>query len=105
MFSANSIKKRYFRVQLEKDGKELILDLKPPSMRIMRQLTDAYKKGTKEDVTAVDDIIEAVQAILNKNKTGYKVGRDWVEEMSIDQIRNILQAYIAWTNDTRETKN
>jgi hypothetical protein len=43
--------------------------------------------------------------ILSKNKKGYKISDEVVDELDFDQMQQILMAYFEWLSKEQNSKN
>ncbi len=106
MFDVSQIAKRYFDIRLTVEDDEgmhkLELQLEPPTVKQLGKLT-AVAKASEED--AVAELKEAVRSILSKNKAGYIVPNEYVDNLDIDQLTGILMAYMAWVGKEKQKKN
>ncbi len=98
MFDINTISKRYFNIKL--DG--LVLDVEPPKIKVLRKIVSLTKDKSEE---TMDNLTEAVRMILNKNKSGYHVPDEVVDELDFDQLMEILTAYFTWMNGVKNSPN
>lgn len=98
MFDINTISKRYFRIKIN----NIEIDVEPPKLKTLRKIT-SLAKAKNED--AIDDLIEAVKIMLSKNKLGYQVQDDLVDELDFDQLLEILTAYFKWIGEVRNSPN
>lgn len=53
----------------------------------------------------MEDLAEAVVMILNKNKSGYKITSELVDELDLDQMNEILTAYFEWLSKEKNSPN
>lgn len=106
MFDVSQIAKRYFDIRLtvkDDDGEHKIeLQVEPPTVKQLNNLV-AVSKADPAD--AIPELREAVRSILSKNKTGYKVPTEYVNNLDIDQLKGILTAYMAWVGKEKQEKN
>lgn len=98
MFDINIVAKRYFEVKLN----DMILEIEPPKLKTLKKIT-SLSKARNED--AMDDLAEAVGMILSKNKAGYKVPQELIDELDLDQMNEVLTAYFQWLNKEKNSKN
>jgi hypothetical protein len=99
MFDISLVSKRYFEVKFENG---LSLKVEPPKLGVIKKIT-ALSKTRNED--AMDDLAEAVKMILSKNKNGYKVTDEIIDEIDFDQLNEILTEYFEWLAKTKNTPN
>ena len=100
MYKINIKNSRYFQAEFEIaiEGQEpykIILDVEPCKLKILRKFTELSNKSNKED------IIELFQAVLNKNKTGYIVPVEAIDELTIEEMIEFLYAYFTWQTGER----
>ena len=98
MFDISTVSKRYFGVKID----EVSIQVEPPKLGVLKKIT-ALSKSRNED--AMEDLAEAVKMILNKNKTGYKISDEIIDEIDFDQMNEILTAYFEWLAKTKNTPN
>ncbi|WP_366914626.1 hypothetical protein [Clostridium sp.] len=80
----------------------MILDVEPPKLKVLKKIT-ALSKSKNED--AIDDLAEAVGMILNKNKSGYKITSEMVDDLDLDQMNEVLTAYFEWLSKEKNSPN
>jgi len=98
MFDLNIVNKRYFGIKLG----ELELEVEPPKLKALKKIT-SLSKAKNED--AITDLAEAVQMILSKNKGSKIVSDEMIEELDLDQLSEILNAYFEWLGKEKNSKN
>ena len=98
MFDLNSANKRYFDIKIGNST----LEVEPPRIKVLKKIM-ALSKARNED--AIDDLAEAVGMILNKNKSGYVVSSEVIDELDLDQLNEILTAYFEWLSKEKSSKN
>lgn len=99
MFDVSTVSKRYFEVRIA--GKDLSVE--PPKLKKLRQFME-LAKVRNEDV--VDNLTEALSGILSKNKAGYTVSADFVEEnLNFDEMNDLLTQYFEWVGQERNAPN
>jgi hypothetical protein len=107
MFDVSAITKRYFDIRIEvetDDGetKKVELQVEPPKVKQLNKLIAVSSAGNDEVFTELRD---AVRDVLSKNKTGYKVPEEYVDNLDTDQLTGILSAYLDWVAKEKQTKN
>lgn len=104
MFDISTINKRYFSIKIKVDSDDMqidvILDVEPPKLKALRKITSLAKVRNEE---SMDNLAEAIKMILDKNKTGYKVPEDVIDELDFDQMEDILKSYFGWLSTTRNS--
>ena len=107
MFDVTTLSKRYFGLRLTveaDDGKrDIDLEIEPPKLKTMKRLMALSKSG--EDENQIDMLTDAMQKLLSKNKSGYKVPRDLIEELNFDELQAILEAFLSWIAEVQNQKN
>lgn len=98
MFDTSTINKRYF----DFTHGNLILEIEPPKIKTLKKILSLSKSRSAE---ALDDLTEAVGMILNKNKSGYVVASEFVDELELDQLNETLTAYFEWLSKEKSSKN
>ena len=106
MFDVTTLSKRYFGLRLTveaDDGKrDIDLEIEPPKLKTMKRLMALSKSG--EDENQIDMLTDAMQKLLSKNKSGYKVPRELIEELNFDELQAILEAFLSWVADVQNQK-
>lgn len=98
MFDISTVNKRYFNIKIN----DIVLDVEPPKLKALKKIT-ALAKSKDED--AMEDLAEAVEMILNKNKSRYKVSEEIIDELDYDQMDEILTAYFDWLGKNKKAPN
>ena len=116
---------------VDDDGKEksLKLEVEPPKIKVLKRLFSIVKKATEiskiskekqknnsdgstEDIDQnvvnanieiFNVLLEAVQKILSKNKSHTKVSTEYLEDLDLDQLIEIVNAYFDWLNKSKES--
>lgn len=96
--------RRYFEVLLAGDNHTVKLAVKPPKLKTLKKL-QLLSKGMQGDDIDVDLLIDVVVSILKNNKNNINIKPEMVEELSIDQLMNLMTAYTEWINSERKEKN
>jgi len=82
--------------------KQIKLEVEPSKIKLMKKITGLAKA---KDEDSMDDLAEAVRLILSKNKTGFKVPAEFIDELDYDQLNNILTAYFEWLRGNQNSPN
>lgn len=98
MFDISTVSKRYFEIKIN----DITIEVEPPKLKALKKIT-ALSKSHNED--AIDDLAEAVKMILSKNKSRYDVTQDFIDELDLDQLIEILTAYFDWLAREKNSKN
>jgi len=98
MFDMNTISKRYFTIKIN----DIELEVEAPKLKTLKKIT-SLSKSKNED--SIKDLSEAIQMILSKNKKGYKISDEVVDELDFDQMQQILMAYFEWLSKEQNSKN
>lgn len=98
MFDVNSVNKRYFSIKIG----EVALEVEPPKIKTLKQVMALSKT---RDASAINDLASAVSMVLSKNKTGYVVSEDLIDELDLDQLNEILTAFFRWLVETKNLPN
>lgn len=98
MFDLNSINSRYFQIRID----TITLDVEPAKLKVLKRML-GLAKSREED--AIDDLTTVVAMILNKNKTGYTVPPELINELNIDQVNAIINAYFDWLYQVKNSPN
>lgn len=99
MFDINTISKRYFEITI---NEKIRLEVEPPTIKTLKKII-ALSKSLDEEV--MDDLVNAVKLVLDKNRSGYVVATDIVEELNLDEISQILSKYFEWLEATKGSPN
>lgn len=107
MYDVSAIQKRYFDIRLtvEDDNGEfhkVDLQVLPPTVKQLGCLTSVAKSGS-DDI--MEELRDAVCGILSRNKTGYRVPDECIEQLDFDQLSGIMMAYMDWVADEKQAKN
>nr|DAL36498.1 MAG TPA_asm: hypothetical protein [Caudoviricetes sp.] len=107
MFDVATLSRRYFGLRLTvetDDGKrDIDLEIEPPKLKTMKRLMALSKAG--EDENQIDMLTDAMQKLLSKNKSGYKVPRELIEELNFDELQAILEEFLSWIAEVQNQKN
>ena len=123
MFDISTVSKRYFGIKLtvtDDSGKthSLQLDVEPPKVKVLKRLFATFKRAStaavnkdgtdnpKEaeiDADIFDDLSETVLKILNKNKAHTKVPEEYIDDLDLDQLLEIVTAYFDWLGKTKSS--
>lgn len=98
MFDVSIVSKRYFDIKIG----DISLEVEPPKIKVLKKIT-ALSKARNED--AMEDLSSAISMILNKNKSGYKVSDELIDELDFDQMNEILTAYFEWLAKSKNSPN
>lgn len=95
MYKINIKNGRYFQAEFEIEAEnqepyKIILDIEPCKLKTLRRFTDLLKKSSD------DDIVDLFRTVLNKNKTGYVVTIEAIENLTIEEMNEFLLAYFEW---------
>ena len=108
MFDISTVNKRYFEVKLHatNDEGEIIksinIEVEPPKLKVLKKIT-SLTKSRQED--AINDLTEAIEMLLNKNKAKSKVPNEFIEELDLDQMNELLTEYFEWLNKSKNSPN
>jgi len=98
LFNLSNISKRYFGVEIG----DVKIEVEPPKLKTLRRLE---KLRTNSD-SAIDEIVSVLSIILSKNKTGYKISEDFVEEtFNTDEMKAMLEVYFNWVSEIEKSPN
>ena len=107
MFDISTVSKRYFSIKLTVEGdggkeKGIELEVEPPKVKTLKKLV-SVSKVAKED--SMDELAAAVQELLSKNKEGHKVQMEYIDNLDLDQLLQILLAYLGWVAKSKSDPN
>jgi CRISPR/Cas system-associated protein Cas7 (RAMP superfamily) len=71
-------------------------------LNLKEEITALSKSRSEE---AIEELSEAVSMILSKNKTGYRVPQEIIDELDLDQLNEILTAYFDWLSKNKKDPN
>lgn len=107
MFDISQVSRRYFAtkltVQYEDDSeKEISLELEPPKVKVIRKL----ERIMKDTETQVTELVECMALVLAKNKTGYTLSKELIENsFNTDQMISFLISYFQWVGEAQNRPN
>lgn len=104
MFDLSLVNRRYFTIKLTAEDEEgkahvLSLDVEPARLKTLKKLISISKTAGPE---AIDELCEAIQKLLSKNKSGKKVPEEYITALDFDQLQAILTAYFEWLGGEKE---
>ena len=105
MYDMTKYQVRYFDVKL-KNGK--IINVEPPKMKVLKKISTLSNIQNNNELTERDiaNLTEAVSLAISKNKQGYKVSAENIdEEYNIIEIMDFLNNYFSLVNEIHESKN
>ena len=95
MFDLNNIITRYFEVKI--NGFEL--EIEPPTVKMLKRLTEVKKTEN------INDFVEILAKILSKNKQRKEITVELVEQMTMDQMNELAEAYFMWLGRVKNHPN
>lgn len=95
MFDLNNIITRYFEVKI--NGFEL--EIEPPTVKMLKRLTEVKKTEN------IDDFVEVLARILSKNRQKKEITVELVEQMTMDQMNELTEAYFMWLGRVKNHPN
>lgn len=105
MYDMTKFKTRYFNIKLKNNK---IIDIEPPKMKILNKIAalSGIKNNKELSKTDISNLIEAVCLALNKNRQGYKITANQIEEeYNVLEIMNFLSSYFDWVKSIQNIKN
>jgi len=105
MYDMTKFKTRYFTIKLKNNR---VLDLEPPKLKILKKITalSAIKNSDELSEKEIANLIEAVSIAISKNKQGYKMNPEQIEDQfDIDETVDFLNNYFNWVNEMQNQKN
>ncbi|SKA99769.1 hypothetical protein SAMN05443428_1388 [Caloramator quimbayensis] len=98
MFDISTVNKRYFVIKIN----DLMLEVEPPKLKALKKIFELSQAKNEE---AINNLSEALKMILNKNKANIKVTDDIIEELDLDEMKEIITVYFEWLNKEKNSKN
>jgi thiamine monophosphate kinase len=98
MFDINTISRRYFNIKIN----NIELEVEPPSKKALSKIVELTQNKSMD---VIDGLFEAVEMILNKNRTGYIVPQNVIDELNMDQVNAILIEYFKWLTEVKNSPN
>ena len=95
MFDLNNIITRFFEVKIN----GIVLEVEPPTVKTLKRLMEVKKT---EDIEA---FIEVLSRILSKNRQNKDISIDFVEQMTLDQMNELSEAYFLWLGKVKNHPN
>lgn len=107
MFDISTVNKRYFSIKItvlddNDEVKGIELEVEPPKVKMLKKLI-AARRTANED--SMEELAETLRSMLSKNKSGYKVPVEFIDELDFDQMIQILTAYFEWLGSEKNSKN
>lgn len=109
MYDVSAIKHRFFPVKLrvtDEDGQDhtTTVDVKPPKLKVLESLTESMQAASDADSSenAIKNLRESVEKLLDSNKAGFKIPREYIEAMDFDELNGLLDAFFTWMADTKK---
>ena len=112
---------RYLKAKLsyknkENEIKEILINIEPPKMKALQKITEAAKKinlmssedkqSPEKAVEIIDDMLNILALILNKNKENFKFSNDLISEIfDEEEMENFIFVYLKWVNEARKNPN
>ena len=105
MLDISTINRRYFDINIsvqDDEGKthNISLNVEPPKVKTLNKIISLSKDKENEDTMS-----EAILLVLNKNKSGYKVSKEIIDELDTDEYVTILTEYFNWVAEVRNSPN
>lgn len=104
MYDMTKLRTRFWEIRL-RNGKKLSVEA--PKMKVLKKIasmSDISEENFNDE--DVDNLEIALAMALSKNKENYKITKEWIEEnLSIDEVQNILTEYFNWVNSIKNSKN
>ncbi|PKM75918.1 MAG: hypothetical protein CVU90_15165 [Firmicutes bacterium HGW-Firmicutes-15] len=95
MFDLNNIITRFFEVKIN----GIVLEVEPPKVKTLKRLMEVKKT---EDM---DAFIEVLSRILSKNRQNKDISVEFVEQMTLDQMNELSEAYFIWLGKVKNHPN
>ena len=106
----NNMKKKYLAVTLA-DENETKLLIGTPTKKVMDDLIalKSALESFEEDNTntdAIDDLYSACAKIMNRNKAGVKITKEFIEDLfDIEDVIIFFNSYMNFVGELGESKN
>lgn len=102
MLDLTAVRMRYYPVKL--NGR--VLELEPPKMKTVNRLVAVSKDVANGNLESYDEFTLLVARVLSKNRTGYTVTPEFVEDsLTLDQVAELLGGYFHWLNEEKRDPN
>ncbi|NFF80438.1 hypothetical protein FDA09_11815 [Clostridium botulinum] len=108
MFDIKSVNQRYFEVKLSvtndigEEIKNIVVQVEPPKLKVLKKIT-TISKAKKED--AIENLTDSIRMMLNKNKARLIVPEEFIDELDLDQMNELLTKYFEWLSNTKNSPN
>lgn len=104
MFDMQSVNTRYFNLKFP-NGMQL--QVEPPKLKVLKKILDIAKVDENDmGQEGLDSLIEALSMALSKNKQNRVITPDFIEDqMDVDQVMSLMQAYFLWVEEIKTSKN
>jgi len=109
MFDVSKISRRAFQVRLtseiEETGevKELIVNVEPPKIKMLKKIVSLMGTSRKND--DIDEACEAIRLMVSKNTEGVKVPIEFIDDLDMDEMKELMSAFFEWLNGVKNSKN
>jgi hypothetical protein len=106
MFDLSTVNRRYFDLKLDvvddDTGEQhaLRLSVNPCRVKTLKKFMSLVQAAPE---TVTDELVEAVRGLLSNNRQHKVVTKDFVEEMSLDEMLALVSAYMDWFGKEKET--
>lgn len=89
-----------YPVDMTISGKDVHLDLLPPTVAMVREMS-----GLTDGKNDMDTVAGVVTEILNNNRNGIKISEEAVSTITIDMLYAFTASYSTWLGGKRKEKN
>lgn len=96
----NCTKKRYFSIKLYSGDKSIVINVEPPRLKTLKKLISI----TKNEELNADEFKYMVTSFLAKNKEHRKID-EYIDELDIDQLKAVYEAFMEWLGESKSEKN
>ena len=98
MLDINIISKRFFELSI--NGNKYFVE--PCSLKTLKRF---FGMGKLESEEGLVEYVAIMKKIIDKNRDEKQISIDTLDELSIDQINYILENYMGWMKEIKNSPN
>ena len=105
MLDLSIYKSRYYEVKLDDD---VIVNIEPPKRKQLKKVLALTKSMSNEslDESDIDNLYEAAEIAISKNKEGKKFSSDAIEDyLDLAALIAFFEGYYTWVMENVNQKN